>query len=341
VVTTAIPVRPILRAELGTAVDGRIELRAGTGTFDIEPTGDVSRETLVQVLQRLDGTLDTVELARLLDLDDARLASILGPAVAMGLVDDVSPPQATSGLAVLSALEDTLNGLMDVMVFRGPFWKAVTESPHELDHNVFYGFGLENWFFLNSETRFDAPVVSHPTSAGLRALLQQFFHEEHGHDDLVAQAFVPLGISRSHLLRARPLPTTTALINLLTWWSRTDPLFFLATVGVLEGRLDSGDPGEGAPAHDSFLYACEQVGVRSDFVGPLRAHAEVNASHDHGSMSRRLFAEVPGVAATDEQRWHDKAHLFVETYAQFFNGVLDHYARPGRPLLRLLTADGS
>ncbi|MEU4565371.1 iron-containing redox enzyme family protein [Micromonospora sp. NPDC023956] len=294
----------------------------------------MSREQLLRVLRHLDGRTKISDLSHLVDLDADRLHAIIEPAVTMGLVDDLSTPDARSGLAALSRLEDLLNRLVDELVFRGPFWRAVTERPESLHHNVYYGFGLENWFFLYQETFFDGPLVSHPTSAALRAMLQEFYYEEHRHDDIVLRAFVPLGIGKNDLQRARPLPTTTALINLLSWWSRTDPLFFMATIGILEGRLDVDGAGEDEPVYDSFLEACGRAGVREDFVQPIRAHAKVNASHDHGAVSRELFAEVPGVDRETEQRWHGKAHLFVETYAAFFNGVLDYYSRPDRPLLR-------
>ncbi len=339
--SSVVPARPLLRARVETSADGAVELHAAGGVFDIEPADGIGAETIVDVLQRLDGRHDTADLPAMVNLDAQVLAQIIEPAVALGLVDDVSRPRARSGLAALSTLEDTLNGLMNDLVFGGPFWTAVTERPESLPHAVFHGFGLENWFFLSQETRFDAPIVSHPSSARIRSMAQEFFHEEHRHDDIVVRAFQPLGITKDDLLRARPLPTTTALINMLTWWSRTDPLFFMATVGLLEGRLDTDTEGDDGPVYDSFLQACDRVGLDQDFVTPVRAHAKVNAGHDHGAVSRELFAEVAGVDAEAEERWAGKAHLFVETYAGFFNGILDYYGRPGRPLLRLLPSTES
>lgn len=329
---------PRLRARVDV-VDGGIELHSAQGVFDVEPLPGLSSEQLAGILQRLDGQRDLDEIVRTTGVAPDQLAAIIRPAVVAGLVDDASPPAARSGLAALSRLEGVYNRLLEDLVFTGPFWRAMLNDPGSLDKNVFYGFGLENWFFLNSETRFDAPVVPHPTSAAMRSMLQEFFHEEHRHDDIVVRAFQPLGISKSDLLRARPLPTTTALVNMLTWWSRSDPLFFMATIGVLEGRLDSESEGsDGRVVYDSFIAACDTVGLDPGFVEPLRAHAKVNAGHDHGAVSRELFAEVAGVDAATERRWWAKTHLFVEVYAAFFNGVLDYYGDPRRPLLRTLAA---
>lgn len=336
----AIPTRPRLRATVEVR-DGGVALLCGQGVFDVEPTDGVSQAQLVGILRGLcgDGGLD--EVAHDVGVAPERVAAIVRAAMVAGLVDDASAPAALSGLAVLSRIEGVYNRLLESLVFAGPFWRAITERPESLGANVYYGFGLENWFFLNSETRFDAQVVSHPTSAAMRAMLQEFFHEEHRHDDIVVRAFRPLGIAKSDLLRSRPLPTTTALINALSWWSRTDPLFFMATIGVLEGRLDGDgdDIGDGRVAYDTFLAACDEVGLDPAFVEPLRAHAKVNAGHGHGAVSRELFAEVPGVDAATQERWLRKAHLFVELYAEFFNGVLDYYGDPQRPLLRRAPAE--
>jgi TENA/THI-4/PQQC family protein len=333
-----VPGVPRLRARV-EVLDGGIELHTDQGVFDVEPLPGLTAEELAGVLRRLDGRSDLDEIVRTSGVGPDQLAAIIRPAVVAGLVDDAGPPAARSGLAALSRLEGVYNRLLEDLVFTGPFWRAILSDPGSLCANVFYGFGLENWFFLNSETRFDAPVVSHPTSAAMRAMLQEFFHEEHRHDDIVVRAFQPLGITKPDLLRARPLPTTTALVNMLTWWSRSDPLFFMATIGVLEGRLDSDSEGsDGRVVYDSFLAACDAVSLDPGFVEPLRAHAKVNAGHDHGAVSRELFAEVAGVDAATEQRWWAKAHLFVEVYAGFFNGVLDYYSDPGRPLLRTVGA---
>lgn len=330
-----IPARPRLAATVELGAGGSIELHTPQGIFDVEAPAELTGPQLVELLRRLDGQTELGELQRQAGVDGRRLAEIIAPAVVLGLVDDASEPAARSGLAVLSRLEDTYNRLLEELVFTGPFWRAMLDDPASLPHRVFHGFGLENWYFLNNETTFDAPVVCHPTSAALRAMLQEFFHEEHRHDDIVVRAFEPLGISKADLLTARPLPTTTALINMLSWWSRSDPLFFMATIGVLEGRLDTeGDGEDGRVVYDSFLAACDQVSLAPGFVEPLRAHAKVNAGHDHGAVSRELFAEVPGVDRETEERWMGKAHLFVEVYAGFFNGILDYYSRPDRPLLR-------
>lgn len=311
-----------------------VELHTDEEVFDVVPDADLDARGLSELLSRFDGSRSVTDVAADAGLTADRVWEVISPAAQLGLVDDLRAGQGRSGLAAISDVEGQLSPLMDALVFEGPFWRAMTEDPESVPRNVYYGFALENWFFLNSETRFDSAVVSYPPNARIRAMMQEFFHEEHQHDDIVVRAFEPLGISKADLLRSRPLPTTTGLINLLTWWARTDPLFFMATVGLLEGRLEDAESPDAD--YDSFLAACREIGLDEDFVGPLRQHARVNASHHHGSVSREVFAELPGVDDDTVARWRGKAHLFVETYAAFFQGVLDYYSDSANPLIRLV-----
>jgi hypothetical protein len=137
-------------------------------------------------------------------------------------------------------------------------------------------------------------------------------------------------------LAARPLPTTSALIKALSWWARTDPLFFVTTLGVLEGRLSSDvTSSDGRVAYDSFLLSCDKIGLLPAFVEPLREHAMVNTDEEHPTINRDLFARIPGIDIAAESRWHAKAHLFMEIYAAFCNGILAYYSDAERPLLRI------
>lgn len=332
---STIPLRPRLVAETKVSDSGGVELHLPDEVLEVTPPDGVGLDDFIAVLRRLDGARTLEDLVRETGLDRGVLDEIVAPAVAWGLIDEGAAPQASAGLAVLSRLEDLLNRLLEDLVFSGPFWRALQERPESLPRNVFYGFGLENWHFLFRENEFDSAVLAHAENARVRALLNDFYQEEHRHDDIVVRAFAPLGISRDDLMRARPLPTTTALIKSLSWWARTDPLFFAAGIGVLEGRLDSESEGpDGRVVYDAFLAACAKAGLDPAFVEPLRAHARINAGHGHDLVSRELFAEVPGIDAETERRWHAKAYLFMETYAAFYNGILEYYSDPANPLLR-------
>ncbi|MEV8631484.1 hypothetical protein AB0395_07480 [Streptosporangium sp. NPDC051023] len=334
-----LPVKPWLRASLHISEKGEAELHTSSGVLEVEAPEGMSRDDLLGLLKLLDGSRTIEDLERETGLDGEAVREIVEPAVIWGLVDDGAVSLVSSGQAVLLRLENVLNRLLKDLVFAGPFWRKILQRPRQLHPNVFFGFGLENWFFLFRENEFGSAVLTLAESADLGGTPNDFCREERRHDDIVVRAFRSLGITRDDLSRACPLPTTTALIKMLSWWARTDPLFFVAVIGVLEGRLgaDGGDAAvhEGPVVYDAFLAACDRVGLAPGFVEPMRAHARANAARGRCSVSRELFAMVPGIDEETEWRWHAKAHLFMEAYAAFCNGILEHYSDPRHSLLRV------
>ena len=190
------------------------------------------------------------------------------------------------------------------------------QTSQPVPEQVLYGTIVENYHFLFRESWFDAPVLSYAYSRGARVHLIEFFAEEAGHDELILRSLVQLGYSRDDLADTLPLQSTAALCNALAWWSRTDPLFFITTIGVLEGR---------DLAVDSFVLACERQGIDPLVVGPMRRHSEINLKGEHGSLTREVFAEIPAVDGATFARLHAQTHLFVELYDNFYRGIWEHY----------------
>ncbi|MBB4915797.1 hypothetical protein [Streptosporangium saharense] len=301
--------------------------------MEVDVPDGVSRDGFLDLLGRLDGSRTIEDLERETGLDGEVVREVVEPAVGWGLIDEGAVPVVSPGTAALARLEGLLNDLLEDLVLTGPFWRRILERPQRLHPNVFFGFGLENWFLLSRESGLGSAVQTLAENADLRQALDDFDRRGSRHDDVAVRAFRSLGATRGDLLRARPLPTTAALIKMLSWWARTDPLFFVATLGVIEERLEADN--EEPVARCPFLAACETVGLTPGFVEPMRAHARAGAARRHGALSRALFARMPGIDEETERSWQAKAHLFMETYAGFCDGVLDHYSDPHRPLLRL------
>lgn len=312
-------------------------LLTASGEVVLEPTDGIAANQLVDLLSRLDGSRTVEDLAAEVDLDSKQIDSILRTALEWGVLGDESAPQAVSGLAALSEIEHTLNYLLEALVTEGPFWTAIRNEPEKLHPHVFYGYGLEAWRYLDAAQEFGSPILSHVENRALTRLVGDFHHEEYLHADVIVKAFEFLGITEKELSKSRPLPTTTALVKPLSWWARSDPLFYLVAIDILEGRMpnrDAADPDEPKVAYDVFLGACDKIGLRSDFVEPIRDHARINALDEHGSVCREFFAAIPGVDYASVRRWRAKAQLFMEAYAGFFNGVLTYYGDGKNPLLR-------
>jgi hypothetical protein len=318
--------RPRLVGEVTTLVDGvAIDIR-GVGfrvQNDVYPP-----EVLAALLRSLDGRRELDEVARAHRIDVDHVRALVATLDSQFLVDDAAPATGISGMQAILEIEDLLKERIHATFFDNPFWKRVLDPAAEIPHDVMYGMAIENYHFLLRETGFDSPVLGYPTSAKIRRLMNEFYIEEHQHDELVLKGLRALGIERAHLAEAMPLPGTLALVNALLYWSTSDPLFFFATLGVLEGS-DS--------RIDSYLQRCQQMGLPSDFVAPILAHAKINMNSKHGKLSRLVFAEIPAVDATTMARLRRQAHLFVEVYDRFYQEVWEYYSS-GAPLLRRISS---
>ncbi|MEV1133796.1 hypothetical protein ACIBED_10030 [Rhodococcus coprophilus] len=245
------------------------------------------------------------------------------------LLDD--PPTtrgAKRAIEVQFELEGLINDGFETYVEAGRFWQNLSTTPMAVSEDVYYGFALQNWHFLYRENLFDSAVLTFPSSSTVRKHVNEFYIEEHRHDDIVLEAFSAIGLSPDQVQRSRPLRTTTALVNALGWWARTDPVFFFSTISALEGGIASrGDS-------DSFIEAAEVKGLPTGFIEPLRRHAAINNGHDHGSMSRQIMAMLPPQGERTVSRLKSQVRLFIELYRDFYDGVYHYYANPGNPLIR-------
>lgn len=324
------PALPRLAAAPPKLVEDNIELSLHQVEFNVRHPRPVQ---LMTMLTALDGRTPAATLAAVSGLSDQEVHEALTELDTGGFLDDPAEPQVKTAIDVMFSIEDELNRLFSEQVEASRFWQEVVGQPESVPENVYFGMAIENWHFLYREHLFDSAVLTYPNSRKVRAEINHFYIEEHQHDDIVLKAFGPLGITPEQMHRARPLPTTMALVNGLAWWARTDPLFFFATISVLEGGLGgSGDT-------DSFIEACQRKGLPPDFVGPLQIHARINNSHGHGQVSREILDLLPGVNPSDEARLRGQCQLFMELYANFYNGIWDYYSQPGQPLLRVLPSE--
>jgi len=197
-----------------------------------------------------------------------------------------------------------------------PFWTNIVARPEEVPERVYYGLAIENYHLLFRESLFDSPVLSFQANTQVRLLMNEFYAGELGHDELVLKALGAVGITREQMMDGIPLPETMAVANALSYWAASDPLFFLSTLGILEGK-DS-------PV-DRFLEACERRGLDPHFIAPMRAHSEINRKGEHGNLTRMMFQAIPCIDQETVRRMRRQTYLFVEMYDNFFTAIWNHY----------------
>lgn len=289
--------------------------------------GDVPQAVLERTLRRFDGmtALDRI-VADEPALPKEAAAELVASLDGLGLLDDDALPAFRSGSEVILELEELVEARCETTIYRNPFWQTclAAQSPGDLPQKLATGMVIENWHFLFRESYFDAPVLSYVPNTAVRLLLNEFFSEEYGHDEILMRSLSFVGLTREDMQDAIPLPETMALCNALAYWAHNEPLFFFATLGLLEGQ---------GMKEDSFIEACTRVGMDDAFVGPLRTHANINIGAGHGNLTRLIFQQIPAIADADVRRLKAQMPLFVDLYDAFYTGVWRHYTSDA-PLLR-------
>jgi hypothetical protein len=294
---------------------------------EVVPPGDMPAEVLARILRRFDGQHSVAEIVRAEPaISEQDAENLLGSLDGAGLFDDDAPVASRPGAEVILELEDLVERHCATTIFQNPFWRACqsTRRPGDLPDKLAIGMVIENWHFLFRESYFDAPVLSYVASTPVRLLLNQFFSEEYGHDEILLRALNFVGFTRDDMRDAIPLPETMGLCNALAHWAHSDPLFFFATLGLLEGQ---------GVKQDSFITACERSGLPDGVVGPLKAHANINLKSAHGNLTRAIFREIPVIDEATVARLRRQSRLFVELYDNFYTGVWRYYTSDA-PLLR-------
>lgn len=288
---------------------------------------DAFQHAIRRTMSRLNGQIVLDDLVRaepsLPRQDVENLVKSLDRA---GLIDDDAPVACRPGSEVILELEEIVEHHCATTIYQNPFWQAclAARKPGDLPQKLATGMVIENWHFLFRESYFDAPVLSYVPNTAVRLLLNEFFSEEYGHDEILLRSLNFAGLSREDMRDAIPLPQTMGLCNALAYWAHSDPLFFFSTLGLLEGQ---------ALKQDSFIDACERSALPDGLVGPLKIHANINIGKAHGNLTRAIFQEIPAIDEATVARLKRQTRLFVELYDDFYTGIWRHY-NSDAPLLR-------
>jgi len=293
----------------------------------VDGVGGRHAKTAMAALRAMDGTRTVDQIARAARIDAAFVLALTGALDHVGLVHDEREPEARPALDVLFELEDLANKLLYESIYRNAFWHGLLNETDTVPLQVFHGMAVENYHFLFRESYFDAPALNFPASTRARELMNKFYGEEYGHDELILKGLTALGVSREDLDDTIPLPQTMALCNALAFWARYEPVFFFTTLGVLEGKDITVD---------SYIDACERRGLPAAFVAPIRAHAQINMEGEHGSLTRAMFEHLPPIDARSVMQMRARTRLFIQLYDNFYAGIWNYYSG-SNPLLRRLT----
>lgn len=303
--------KPRLLATVTVNDGGEVLLRQKGREFHVEASG-LDGKTLSHLLQNLEAEWNSS-----VGSDNPSLKRVVEQLALNGLICSGVTPEGVSGMEALLELEDLGNELLYKTLYKNVFWRNVQSTDDPIPVDVLYGLAIENYHFLFRESWFDSPALSFLGSTRARLLMNEFYAEEYGHDELILRGLNSLGITREDLADTMPLAETLALCNGLAYWARYDPIFFFTTLGILEGK---------DLQRDSYILACERMGLSESFVAPIRTHSDINVKGQHGNLSRLIFSAIPFVDTGSLSRMRSQTHLFIEMYDRFYEAVWRYYS---------------
>jgi hypothetical protein len=324
-------VRPRLTGDLQIN-GGEISLAQDGIEIALDPEGS-SFEELRLFLAHLDGKQTISDIhARLDASQQQRLGTLLEDLDRFLMIDDVGMAKLRTGSQALLDLEDYTSVLMTRTFDRNVYWKHIIESPATCPPGAYYGLAIENYHFLYRESLFDSPVLPYLANEKVRQLMNEFYVEEYGHDEIIVKSMFALGITREDIQEMLPLPETLALCNALAYWAANDPIFFFSTLGVLEGKVTETD---------QWIEACGKANLSPAFIKPMKAHSDINRKGEHGNLTRLIFAEIPVVDDETMARMRRQMQVFIEMYDDFYTAIWNFYSpitEVGSALVRRLSA---
>lgn len=319
--------KPILYCSLSIQSEGIIAIR-DEEEFTIEPL-PFKHDLVLKILHRFDGMHTIKELAdeyHIQDINYESLIELVDSLAGFGLILKNQQVDFVSGIECLLEVEDLQNKLLYEVLYKNIFWTQC-QIAKGVPFNVFIGLAIENYHFLYRESWFDAPILSWQGSKNTRTLMNEFFCEEYGHDELILKSLNAVGVTREEIFKTIPLPETLALCNALAYWAANDPLFFYTTLGILEGKDIK---------LDSYVTAMENSDIVPDtFIYYIKEHSMINLNAEHGNLGRELFKNIPAVSRVDVDRLKAQTHMFIDIYNTFYLSVWQHYSTCEK-LLRLI-----
>lgn len=287
-----------------------------------------SGEALQKLLLMMDGTRSLTQLQQMFSPKETEtINTIIRDLDEQGLLDDLTPLEAYSGMDLLLELENLADELLG-SVENNPFWKSINLIVSQVPSEVLYGFAVENYHLFSRTSYFQPTVLSLGDSTRVRQLLSELYCRGVERDKLVLKSLNVIGISHEDLADTMPLPETMAMCNGLAFWANSEPLFSLTATVLIANKTCKN--------YELYLAACQQQQLNSRFIEPISQLLELKLKQEE-NLFRRIFQEIPHIDRETRQRFNRQTYLLLEMYSNFCTAI-EHYYSSAPHLLRRVSA---
>lgn len=185
---------------------------------------------------------------------------------------------------------------------------------------VFVGFILETYHYVNSAAKHIGTAVTHCQRPGWQKLLTDYFVDEFEHGELYLKSLEKMGLNRDEVISAHPIIGTMSLINMLCEIGRTSSLGYIACTSLFEANKDDFEK-----AKQKMEAIGDSYGFSPEILSDVISHMEQDIQMNHISLLSQALEGQSVISSEDAHIAVNCLHDLKHSYDQFHDQILQYY----------------
>lgn len=229
-----------------------------------------------------------------------------------------APAGGTTGVGAYPPLRRFADQIRETV--RSPLFTALEDG--SVTREQLIGYAIEYWHITHLCPRAVAPVLARDDfGVGTWQKLMSFYMTERNHDRMLEKSLKAVGVTREQLLRAQPLPATTAIMAAIGVHAYQFPLALIAVLFPME------DP---EPEFlELFVRRARELGLPEAFIKPIVDHSDVNGDEAHDAVTLDILADFPFVSEEEIRECGKAVADIIEQRARLDAEIMQWYAAGG------------
>jgi pyrroloquinoline quinone (PQQ) biosynthesis protein C len=298
--------------------DGRVLIEHLDEEIALEGTGAA---LLDRLLPHLDGKAPVEQIAARLEEPLARVRALCESLRSAGVVADAGPGRTMTG-AEFHALHRRYARHWLRPVYEHPLWEKMTSGTASRAQVI--GFAFEKYHYIEGAYEHMAVAASNATPEMMPHLARHFI-EEYNHGDIYRKGLQSL-FPDDLIVHAQPLPSTRALVNLLSETAARSSFAYYAGNEVLQLTENTSEAKESRSIDDFYAALRLHYPWSDRLVASFIAHTHADQKLGHESVFAEMCASVPPLSAAEVTDALNVARSMTEHLMLFMDGIDVHYA---------------
>lgn len=325
--------RPRLRhfTMVGDPTSSSLDLVVGDDHFRIS-TSDETMHRFLRVKRYFDGRHSIDEIASSAGVDGDSISAIVDQLGTLGILRDDGARLKTESVPQQEFVDRIM---MTRRMWRRQIgfhrlWGLLSRG--EAGPDLLRGLILETYHYVAATSRHARLAAEHTARPEWADLLLRYADEEDGHEEMILESLVAMGLKEAHVRTAHPVIGTMSLIDYLTRVARTDTFSYFACLLLLEST-----PEEVVPAKIEMREIAVRNGFEGGALDAVIRHMELDSDTEHSTLVERAM-ELAGVAQVTLSEAHaavNAMHDLKHTFDQFHDQIVIYYSDASNYVPRL------